>query len=197
MNIVKEFPIRQSFAGFKYYLKVYAFAIRYEISLQEDKEPLVRSNLKSYSEALRILELDKAFNESLTDEEKEVVSYCRYHNQDETKPVLFDFYIQSAYKKWLRAFFYNRHQSKLLKRIDSKRLGKVMKKIRKDNSITKVKLAYVFETSVRTVERYESGETIPSFEYMINFAMYFDEKIDEIIDIIIWFSAFIEEHYLL
>ena len=53
MNIVKEFPIRQSFAGFKFYLKVYAFAIRYEISLQEDKEPLVKSNIKSYSEALR------------------------------------------------------------------------------------------------------------------------------------------------
>lgn len=185
MNIVKEFPIRQSFAGFKYNLKVYAFAIRYEISLQEDKEPLVRSNLKSYSEALRILELDKAFNESLTDEEKEVVSYCRYHNQDETKPVLFDFYIQSAYKKWLRAFFFNRHQSKLLKRIDSKRLGKVMKKIRRENNITKVKLAYVLETSVRTVERYESGETIPPLEYMINFTMYFDVELDELINIIL------------
>ena len=185
MNIVKEFPIRQSFAGFKYYLKVYAFAIRYEISLQEDKEPLVRSNLKSYSEALRILELDKAFNESLTDEEKEVVCYCRYHNQDETKPVLFDFYIQSAYKKWLRAFFFNRHQSKLLKRIDSKRLGKVIKKIRRENNITKVKLAYVLETSVRTVERYESGETIPPLEYMINFTMYFDVELDELIDIIL------------
>ena len=89
-----------------------------------------------YSEALRILELDKAFNNSLTDEEKEVVSYCKYHNQNEAKPVLFDFYIQNAYKKWLRAFFYNRHQSKLLKRIDSKRLGKVMEKIRRDNRIT-------------------------------------------------------------
>ena len=106
MNVVKEFPIRQSFAGFKFYLKVYAFAIRYEISLQEDKEPLVKSNIKSYSEALRILELDKAFNDSLNDEEKEVVNYCRYHNQNDTKPTLFDFYIQSAYKKWLRAFFY-------------------------------------------------------------------------------------------
>ena len=181
MNVVKEFPIRQSFAGFKFYLKVYAFAIRYEIFLQEDKEPLVKSNIKSYSEALRILELDKAFNNSLNDEEKEVVSYCRYHNQNDTKPILFDFYIQSAYKKWLRAFFYNRRQSKLLKRIDSKRLGKVLKKIRRDNSITKVKLAYVLETSVRTVERYESGETIPPFEYMINFAMYFDVGISELV----------------
>ena len=181
MNIVKEFPIRQSFAGFKYYLKVYAFAIRYEISLQEDKDPLVKSNIKSYSEALRILELDKAFNESLNEEEKKVVDYCTYHNPDEHKPVLFDFYIQSAYKKWLRAFFYNRHQSKLLKRIDSKRLGKIMKKIRRDNNITKVKLAYVLETSVRTVERYESGETIPSFEYMINFSMYFDTDISELL----------------
>ena len=53
MNVVKEFPIRQSFAGFKYYLKVYAFAIRYEISLQEDKDPLVKSNIKSYSSSLR------------------------------------------------------------------------------------------------------------------------------------------------
>ena len=185
MNIVKEFPIRQSFAGFKYYLKVYAFAIRYEISLQEDKEPLVKSNIKSYSEALRILELDKAFNDSLNDEEKEVVNYCRYHNQNDTKPILFDFYIQSAYKKWLRAFFYNRHQSKLLKRIDSKRLGKVMRKIRIDNNITKVKLAYVLETSVKTVERYESGETVPPLEYMINFTMYFDVELDELIDIIL------------
>ena len=183
MNVVKEFPIRQSFAGFKYYLKVYAFAIRYEISLQEDKEPLVKSNIKSYSEALRILELDKAFNISLNDEEKEVVSYCAYHNQNDNKPILFDFYIQSAYKKWLRAFFYNGHQSKLLKRIDSKRLGKVMKKIRRDNNSTKVKLAYVLETSVRTVERYESGETIPPFEYMINFSMYFDVELSEIIKI--------------
>ena len=185
MNIVKEFPIRQSFAGFKYYLKVYAFAIRYEISLQEDKEPLVKSNIKSYSEALRILELDKAFNESLNEEEKEVVSYCRYHNQNDTKPVLFNFYIQSAYKKWLRAFFYNRHQSNLLKRIDSKRLGKVMKKIRRDNNVTKVKLAYVFEISVRTIERYESGETIPPFEYVINFVLYFDMDIETIINILI------------
>lgn len=181
MNVVKEFPIRQSFAGFKYYLKVYAFAIRYEISLQEDKDPLVKSNIKSYSEALRVLELDKAFNDSLNDEEKEVVSYCRYHNQNDTKPVLFDFYIQSAYKKWLRAFFFNRRQSKLLKRIDSKRLGKVMKKIRRDNNVTKVKLAYVLETSVRTIERYESGKTIPPFEYMINFALYFGINVDEII----------------
>ena len=57
-----------------------------------------------------------------------------------------------------------------------------MKKIRRDNNITKVKLAYVLETSVRTLERYESGETIPSFEYMINFAMYFGAELVGLIE---------------
>ena len=60
-----------------------------------------------------------------------------------------------------------------------------MKKVRRENNITKVKLAYVLETSVRTVERYESGETIPPLEYMINFTMYFDVELDELIDIIL------------
>ena len=58
-----------------------------------------------------------------------------------------------------------------------------MKKIRRDNNITKVKLAYVLETSVRTLERYESGETIPPFEYMINFVLYFDMDVEEIIEV--------------
>lgn len=61
-----------------------------------------------------------------------------------------------------------------------------MKKIRRDNDITKVKLAYVFETSVRSIERYESGETIPSFEYMVNFAMYFDIEFDYLVDLVIY-----------
>lgn len=182
MNIIKDFPIRQSFAGFKYYIKVYAFAIRYEISLQEDKDPLVKSNIKSYSEALRILELDKAFNASLSDEEKEAIRYCEYHNPNEIKPILFDFYMQSAYKKWLRAFFLNRHQSRINKRIDVKRLGKIMKKIRNDNKTSKVKLATALETAVRTIERYENGINIPSFEYMINFSSYFEIELNDLID---------------
>ena len=57
-----------------------------------------------------------------------------------------------------------------------------MKKIRRDNGITTVKLAYVLETSIRTIERYESGETIPTFEYIINFAMYFDVELSGLIN---------------
>ncbi len=60
-----------------------------------------------------------------------------------------------------------------------------MEKIRRDNRITKVKLAYVFETSVRTIERYENGDTVPPFEYMINFSMYFDVELGELIEVIL------------
>ena len=68
--------------------------------------------------------------------------------------------------------FYNRYQSKLLKRIDIKRFGKVLRQIRGNGKIAKVKLACVLEITVRIIDNYENGDNDPPFENIVNFAMF-------------------------
>ena len=62
-------------------------------------------------------------------EEKDSLKYLRYHNPNEKPPNNYDRAILSCYDKWASVFFKGRN--KLVKEIDMKVLGKVMRRMRK------------------------------------------------------------------
>lgn len=53
-------------------------------------------------DVLEVIEVDDNFNLLLTEHEKKVLSYYRYHNPDETKPKNYEKHFMNSYDKWLK-----------------------------------------------------------------------------------------------
>jgi len=67
--------------------------------------------------------------------------------------------------------------------IDKKRVGKYLKKLRKEKNYTQEKLAYeVLNISINAIAEWESGNTIPSIDKLDILANLYDKSIDEILD---------------
>lgn len=130
---------------------------------------------------IKLLELDKAYLKLLNEKELEIVNYLRRHQKGE-KEWLFDRIIfNSAFMKWCD--FYNKKQSVLFGGISSKALGKVMETIRVNYGFTQTSLADSFGVNRKTVQRIEKGEVMPSLEYTLRFAKFFNVTIDGLIKI--------------
>lgn len=56
-----------------------------------------------------------------------------------------------------------------------------LKEIRKDNDITQERMAKILNVSTNTYSKWENGINIPAFEYLYNFARYFNYTIDYIL----------------
>lgn len=56
-----------------------------------------------------------------------------------------------------------------------------LKEIRKDNDITQERMAKILNVSTNTYSKWENGINIPTFEYLYNFARYFNYTIDYIL----------------
>ena len=57
----------------------------------------------------------------------------------------------------------------------------LLEKIRKDNDVTKDRLAKDFGISTRTIQRIENGDVLPSIDYLYLFCIEFDWSIDELL----------------
>ncbi len=182
MNRNTKYPLQNSMRGFAIYVGYRRYMAADEISLQDDyPDLLVNKSLKNYNAALKIVELDRIFEEKLTDREREAIRYLVYHNPDEKEPLLYDVYIDLAYRKWSRVFFYANDKSKIYKQLRPRHLGKLMRRIRLNNNVDITTFAKAMELAVRTVERYESGDAVPSLPYIISFCSLFNIDLNQLV----------------
>lgn len=122
---------------------------------------------------------DVRFFSILTDTEKMAISLIK---DDYDLEQYDNSYLRSAYQKYLDVFF---RQQKIGKCFDKEKLGLLLEKIRKVNKTTKDRLAKDFGISTRTIQRIESGDVLPSIDYLYLFCNEFDWSIDELLKYVI------------
>lgn len=61
-------------------------------------------------------------------------------------------------------------------------LGEKLRKVRKDNNMTKLELSSALNVPKERIKLYETGEEIPSDFYLSNFAQYFNISKDDLIE---------------
>jgi len=61
-------------------------------------------------------------------------------------------------------------------------LGEKLRKVRKDNNMTKLELSSALNVPKERIKLYETGEEIPSDFYLSNFAQYFNISKDDLVE---------------
>ncbi len=66
--------------------------------------------------------------------------------------------------------------------MDQQKVGRFLKKLRNEKTITQEQFAEMLGVSNRSVSRWENGTTMPDLDLLIQIAKYFDVEIEEILD---------------
>ena len=164
--------------GFKRYIQYQFGYIKHEIIKFEMFSEGNEEELYRFSIASKIVQLDKAFREKLTEREKDSLRYLAYHNPNDSKPITYIEDVDSSYIKWIHVFF---SKSKpIIRELDKKRLGSILRRIRKMNNFKTQQLADAIGVSKKTVENYENSKTYPDTYYLFKFSNIFNISADEI-----------------
>ena len=138
-----------------------------------------RVTTEQYLAIRKFMLADARFFSILTDSEKMAISLMK---DDYDLEQYDNSYLRSAYQKYLDVFFY--HQ-KIHCCFDKEKLGLLLQKIRKDNGVTKDRIAKEFGISTRTIRRIENGDVLPSIDYLYLFCNEFDWLVDELLKYVI------------
>ena len=174
MRLRRKYNIIRSKKGFKEFIKYnLAEARRFIISCY--RSPLFYSeHLDKYKDALDIDDIGFKFVSILNEDELKALKYYRYHNTIDTEPKDYEQLIDNAYLKWLSIL------PKENLKINSRKLGRLMKLIRLKNNISIISLSVIMDVDRNTITKYEKGERLPSLEYFYRFCIKFDLSMDEI-----------------
>ena len=177
MKVCKSEKPEKTFNGFRRYNNWIRFYANTTKANLENKLVLTSEDYDTYAFCVHILEQDAIFYNQLTDDEKESLKYWHYHNPIEKKPILFDFYLKTAYSKYLSVFFSRKEPE-----IHLKVLGRQMRLLRNKLGRTKTELAEVLGVDRTTIGFYEKGIRTPSLNYIYKFCKYFGCSIDELVN---------------
>ena len=147
MNLRKNYSFIKSIRGFKIYIKYNVSEVRRFVALCDSSPLFFDRNIEEYLDALEEVEVDNNYNSLLSEQEKKVLSYYRYHNLDETRPNNYYKLFLDAYNKWLKVI-----PKKEIK-ISSFKLGKAMRIIRIKNNISITSLSILMNVDRNTVSQ--------------------------------------------
>lgn len=66
--------------------------------------------------------------------------------------------------------------------MDQQKVGRFLKELRNERSVTQAELAEMLGVSNRSVSRWENGMTMPDFDLLIELAEYYNIEVGEILD---------------
>lgn len=66
--------------------------------------------------------------------------------------------------------------------MDQQKIGRFLKELRKEKSLTQEQLAEQFHISRRTVSRWETGNNLPDLDILIELSDYYDVELRELLD---------------
>lgn len=73
-------------------------------------------------------------------------------------------------------------QSKGVVITDQIKIGKFLKELRAEHSLTQAQVAEILGVSNRSISRWENGTTMPDFDLLIELAQYYDVEVGEILN---------------
>ena len=66
--------------------------------------------------------------------------------------------------------------------MDTKKIGRFLKMLRKEKGLTQEQLAEILSVSGRTVSRWETGTNMPDLSILIQMAEFYEVEVKEILD---------------
>ena len=180
MKVCKSEKPEKTFNGFRRYNNWIRFYANTTKANLESKLVLTSEDYDTYAFCVHILEQDAIFYNQLTEDEKECLKYWHYHNPIEKKPILLEFYLKTAYSKYLSVFFSGKEPE-----LNLKILGKQMRLLRTKRNRTKTELGEILGVDRTTVGFYEKGSRCPSLNFVYKFCKYFGCSIDELLKVAI------------
>ena len=66
--------------------------------------------------------------------------------------------------------------------MDQQKIGRFLKELRKEKSLTQEQLAEQFHISRRTVSRWETGNNLPDLDILIELSDYYNVELRELLD---------------
>ncbi len=173
MTFKVDFILKNNQNFFRRYLTYYSKLV-YEYINREEKRIY---SIDTYISYLKIAKLDGFFNDLLTiDEMYALHDWINEKQESYELPLL----VERAYEKWQEVFF-RKEYDYLFEELNPIGLGIVLRAIRECNDISKTDLARMIGVNRKTVLLIESGERLPSLEYIYKFSRLFKIKIDAII----------------
>lgn len=169
----------KNFQGFKCFIREQFFWFRKTIETYEYSGIYEADGYEKYAEAIYVSGLYESFFDSINNEEKAALKYLRYHNPNDKPPDSYNLNIESCYEKWSLVFFKNKNN--LIKEINIKVLGQVMKRVRLDHNLSSTTLAHIIGVDRSTINKYENGQRIPTLNNILKFCQLFRITIDELI----------------
>ncbi len=178
MYLNNKYKITKTYKSFVRYVQYFRKSFKYDIyQYEKHKTYLTQSEIDDYVELRILMDLDEIFISLLDVGEKIAFEILEKRTTDLT--LLCKKLIHDIYEKWIKIFFSD--DDKYYKKISSKKLGLKMKLIREKYNISKVELANRLKVNRKTVGLLENGERLPSLEYIYNFSLIFDMKIEDLI----------------
>jgi DNA-binding XRE family transcriptional regulator len=169
----------KNFQGFKCFVTEQYFWFRKTIGEHEKSRMYGPDAYENYAQAVYVSDLYDVFINSTSQEEKDALKYLRYHNPNERPPKNYDKAILTCYEKWASVFFKGRN--KLVKKVDMKVLGRVMRKARMDYGLSSTTVANAIGVDRSTINKYENGLRMPTLVNLLKFCRLFRVTIDELI----------------
>lgn len=179
MRLKLGFLIPPNRVGFRHYEKIVYSYIWNKVSTLDYRFSLDKEETEKFLSSFKILELDNMYRPRLTKEEENAIRFMCFSRKGDIPPKNYEYLLESAYQKWIVVFGDNKKA--VSNEISRYRMGKVMQYIRKLNNVQITALANTLGVSRITVMRVESGERLPTLDYIHCFARLFDVTIDYLI----------------
>ena len=169
--------IHKTYSGFKRYVRTYhSYFVVTFIRIERGCQNVT---IEEYLAYRKLMLADARFFSILTDTEKMAIELMK---DDYDLEQYDNSYLRSAYQKYLDVFF---SHNKIHGCFDKEKLGLLLEKIRKENNVTKDRIARDYGISTRTIQRIENGDVLPSIDYLYLFCNEFDWSIDELLKYVI------------
>ena len=167
--------------GFRHFLKHTLFEVEKCISNFESEgisRTLVRPD--NYVIAMRIISLYTEYIDGLSDDEKDAVKKIRYGKvRYEEYASFYCGVYKMCYAKWERIFFRRNIYGNISKLL----LGILIRSIREQQYISRVEICSATGYSYPRVRHYETGNTLPTLDFLFKFSKIFGCSIDELIKV--------------
>lgn len=178
---MKYYIIQNTYSGFRKYNKQQIKSAKLFLHIAQFEANIHHNDVESISFYTKLLEYDKEYLTLLNDFELMIIESIRDRYAPKlTRNSAYIKSYKSIFEKWVE--FFEKKKNLVFGHFNPLIIGKNLKALRLKEEITKSQLASYLDVDRKTVYLIETGERLPSLEYIYKFSKAFNCSIEELIE---------------